>query len=191
MVDFPGFQQHRKIAGKFAALCCLGILMAACGMTPPLLMESSEGRILDPGQSAFLRFFTSVANTDTGIVLEEGASYSLSISLLSNWIDGPIEETENGTAITETGFANSQMPYSWLSSFRRSEDHNWFELMLFQPRCAEASLRGVSDLEFDESSSSYNFVATCDGKLALFVNDNYVAYGNNLGYANIALSRVN
>jgi|TARA_B110000196_G_scaffold317718_1_gene331437 hypothetical protein len=61
----------------------------------------------------------------------------------------------------------------------------------FQPNCVSDSLRGVTDLNVDEASGSYNFVAACDGKLTLFVNDSYGFYGNNVGFANISLSRVN
>ncbi len=64
--------------------------------------------------------------------------------------------------------------------------------MLYQPRCAGGSQRGVRELDIDENSGSYNFVSKLrSGKLALFVNDSYVTCGNNLGYANIAMPRVN
>ena len=83
------------------------------------------------------------------------------------------------------------MPVQWLGWTRRSRSHNWFELMLMQPACRSGSLRGVSDLSIDEASGSYNFVATCDGNLTLFVNDSFGFYSNNAGYANIGLTRVN
>ena len=63
--------------------------------------------------------------------------------------------------------------------------------MLMQPNCKSGSLQGVSDLTLDEASGSYNFVATCDGNLTLFVNDSHGFYSNNVGYASIVLTRVN
>jgi hypothetical protein len=59
---------------------------------------------------------------------------------------------------------------SLLKHFR---EHNWFELMLLQAHCKRSSLVGISDLHLDEDSGSYNFVATCDGKHTLFVNDSH------------------
>ncbi|MCH8264327.1 MAG: hypothetical protein IIC10_02935 [Proteobacteria bacterium] len=43
----------------------------------------------------------------------------------------------------------------------------------------------------DEAGGVYSFVAACDGKLTLFVNDSYGFYGSNADFANISLSRVN
>lgn len=167
------------------------LLMTACAVPPISFMDTRPGQTLASGDSATVHFFPMQANQDTGVVLEAGARYALDIKLLNFWVDGDIEETADGDRIDELGFSNSQMPFEFLGLLRRAKDHNWFELMLYQPRCAGESLRGVSELDIDENSGSYNFVANCDGKLALFVNDSYVTYGNNLGYANIALSRVN
>lgn len=187
----PGMLKKGPKIQKLSLWLCLLMGLASCTTAPISLMDSRPGMALSAGETARVRFFTNIADFDTGIVLTEGGRYALSIDLLSYWVDGSIEKNENGDDIDERGFANSEMTWSWLGHFRRSNDHRWFELMLYQPRCAGESLSGVSDLEFDESSSNYYFVANCDGKLALFVNDNYVAYANNLGYANIALSRVN
>jgi len=79
------------------------------------------------------------------------------VQLLSNWIDGDIETNEQGEALHETGFANSQMPYEFLGMTRRSKTHNWFELMLMQPNCKSSSLRGVSELSINEANGSYDF----------------------------------
>jgi len=152
---------------------------------------SESGRIITAGENATVHFFTNEANYDTGIALQSGARYQLKVKLLSNWIDSYIDRNELDEPLHETGFANSQMPAEWMGITRRSREHNWFELMLMQGNCKTDSLRGVSDLSFDEATGSYNFVATCDGNLTLFVNDAYGFYGNNVGYANLELSRVN
>lgn len=167
------------------------LLMTGCAVPPFSLMDTRPGQTLTAGESATVHFFPAQANLDTGVVLEAGVQYALDIRLLNFWVDGDIEETASGDRIDELGFSNSQMPLEVLGLLRRANDHNWFELMLYQPRCAGESLRGVSELEQNDSNGSYSFVANCDGKLALFVNDSYLAYGNNLGYANISLSRVN
>ena len=182
-----------KITPGIHRLALIGLIvagLAACTTAPVSLMDSRPGHSLARGESAQMHFFTNISDFDTGVELAAGARYGLHIRLLSNWTDASITENESGLDIDERGFANSQMPWPWLRHFRRSGQHRWFELMLYQPRCAGESLAGISDLEFDESSSSYYFVANCDGKLALFVNDSYVTYANNAGYANIALSRV-
>lgn len=183
-----GYNAVRAIKA-LSYLLSAGVL-AACMATPPGLMDERPGQTLTPGQSRTMHFFTDNADLDTGVILEASGHYGIQINFISHWIDSYIAVNENDEPLDEMGFANSQMPYAWLGSLRRSTSHQWFELMLYQPRCAADSLRGVSDLQLNESSGSYQFVAACDGKLALFVNDNYLTYSNNSGYANIAISRV-
>lgn len=180
-----------RLLPRFMTVLVPAFLVSACVAPPVSLMDNRPGITLARGESANMHFFTNIPDFDSGLVLEEGASYALDIRVLSNWIDGNIEKNENGEELDETGFANSQMPFAWFGKLRRSTGHRWFELMLYQPQCTSESLRGISELAFNESSGSYQFVAACDGKLALFVNDSYVTYANNRGYANIALSRVN
>lgn len=165
--------------------------LTACLAVPPSVMDSRAGVTLANGESRHLHFFTREADFDSGIILQTGSQYELDIVLLNHWLDSHIAVNENGERLDESGFANSEMPYAWLGHFRRSTSHQWFELMLYQPRCQADSLVGVSDLQRNDSSGSYQFVATCDGKLALFVNDNHLAYANNSGYAGITITRVN
>lgn len=182
------FSKPRKFRVLLPALVAL--LATACAVPPVSLMDMRSGQTLATGESATVHFFPAQANLDTGLVLAAGSRYTLDIKLLNYWVDGDIDTTAAGEPIDEYGFGNQQMPFDFLGALRRSNSHNWFELMLYQPRCAGESLRGISELEMNESSGSYSFVADCDGKLALFVNDSHFAYGNNLGYANIALSRL-
>lgn len=153
--------------------------------------DAQPGEVLMPGESAALQFFTNIPNFDTEVGLQASVRYELKINLLSNWVDSTIEKNENNQTLDQYGFADSVMPIPAVSLLKRSREHNWFELMLLQANCKRSSLVGVSDLTFDEDSGSYNFVATCDGKLTLFVNDSYGFYGNNSGFASISLSRVN
>ena len=178
-----------RLRGPVLALILPGF--GGCMLAPSSMMDAQPGQLLAIGDSSVVHFFTSSADQDSGLVLEAGGQYTMSVNLLSNWTDSTIALNENDEPIDERGFANSEMPASWLGSLRRSQSHQWFELMLYQPRCATDSLRGVSDLQYNESSGSYTYVATCDGKLALFVNDNQMAYSNNRGYAKIAFARVN
>jgi len=181
------FMKLAPVAGAVAG----ALLSTACAVPPISLMDTQPGQSLAAGESATVHFFPAKANLDTGVVLDAGVRYALDVRLLNYWVDGSIETTADDESIDEQGYSNSQLPFDLFGVLRRSDNHNWFELMLYQPRCAGESLQGVSDLEIDENTGSYNFVASCDGKLALFVNDSHFAYGNNLGYANIALSRVN
>lgn len=144
-----------------------------------------------PGETARAQFFTNIPNFDTEVGLLAGVQYELKINLLSNWVDSTIEKNENDHSLDQYGFADSLMTMPGASWLKRSREHNWFELMLLQTNCKRSSLVGISDLTFDEASGSYNFVATCDGKLTLFVNDSYGFYNNNSGFASISLSRVN
>lgn len=177
------------IAGIAAASM---LLLAACG-APRLnvFRFGAPGTPLAVGDEVKIDFFTNEMNFNTGVALDAGAGYAFNIAILSAWIDHDIEANEAGEELDERGFDNSLMPYDWMGYLRRSRDHNWFELMLHQPSCPRASLAGVSDLEFDEENGSYRFVASCDGNLALFVNDSVGFYGNNVGYANISLIRLN
>jgi len=154
------------------------------------LGDANPGQVLMPGETESLQLFTNVPNFDTEIGLQSGVRYALKINLLSNWMDSTIDKNEDNEALDQYGFADSLMPLPGVSMLKRSRDHKWFELMLVQAKCKRASLAGISDLTFDEASGSYNFVATCDGKLTLFVNDSYGFYGNNSGFASISLSRV-
>ncbi len=180
----------RRLKSPAAGL--LMLLLGACAVPGWLpLGDTEQGAILATGESATVHFFTNIANFDTELGLQAGARYELDIRLLSNWRDGYIDKNERNTPLDEHGFANKLMPLESVSILKRSRQHKWFELMLFQANCKSGSLRGISDLNFDEASGSYNFVATCDGKLSLFVNDSYGFYGNNSGFASISLSRVN
>lgn len=177
---------------RFAFCLPFALALTACATPAWLPIRHKEsGRILNPGEQATLHFFTREAHVDTGLQLQAGAAYQLNIKLLSYWIDGTIDRNELASKLDEKGFANSVMPAQWMGWLRRSRTHNWFELMLVQRNCKSGSLKGISDIAFDEASGSYNFVATCDGNLSLFVNDSHGFYSNNAGYANIALSRVN
>ena len=180
-----------NIGARQLALVAL-LLLPACraAIFMPLLPQD-PGLLLAQGEAVNLHFFTNDANFDTGIALQSGASYTLNMAILSNWIDSYIDTNEDELPLDERGFADSQMPYEFVKYVKRSRQHRWFELMLYQPNCRDASLKGVSDLSFDAQSTSYNFVASCDGKLTLFVNDSPGFYSNNVGYANIALSRIN
>ena len=170
-----------------------GILLLGACQAPRINLFGSgaPGTPLAVGEAAKIDFFTSSINANTGVSLDAGAEYALRIAILSNWIDLDIDRNEAGQLLDERGFSNSLMPFEWFSYLRRSRDHNWFELMLRQPDCARESLAGISDLAYDSESESYRFVATCSGNLALFVNDSYGTYGNNTGYANISLTRLN
>ena len=181
----------KKVAKSVFTFCVVTFILSSCSFPGIRLYESSfQGEPLNVGEEKNVHFFTKDPNFGTGINLQFGARYTMDISILSYWIDQIYDQNENGEPINEMGFANSVMRYEWLTSTKRSPDHNWFELMLYQSRCSRNSLRGVSDLEVDDSGS-YNFVAACDGELTLFVNDSRGFYGNNVGYANISLSRLN
>lgn len=177
---------------KFSPVVVAAFTLTACA-TPAWLPfgNNDSGQALAPGEQATLHFFTKDPAFDTGLRLQSGATYQLDVKLLSHWIDSDIERNERAEKLDEKGFDNSLMRAEWMGWLRRSRTHNWFELMLMQPNCKSGSLKGVSDLTIDEASGSYNFVATCDGNLTLFVNDSHGFYSNNAGYANIALSRVN
>lgn len=167
------------------------VSLTACSIPSWMpLGDADPGEVLMPGESATLQFFTNIPNFDTEIGLQASARYELKINLLSNWVDSRIESNENDQPLDQYGFADSLMPIAAVSLLKRSREHNWFELMLLQANCKGSSLAGISDLTFDEDSGSYNFVATCDGKLTLFVNDSHGFYGNNSGFASISLSRV-
>ena len=168
------------------------VTLSSCAVPLVTLFNADNpADALGVGESSNVHFFTSVANFDTELNLGAGNTYEMDIAILSHWIDSDIDENENGEPLNEFGFANSVMPLEAFGMTRRSRNHQWFELMMYQANCGRESLRGVSDLNYDEASGSYRFVATCDGNLRLFVNDSPGFYVNNAGYANIKLSRVN
>ena len=174
-----------------AFLLAVGLSVTACSIPVVTLFMDDNGSPLAPGESGTVHFFTSDANFNTGISLGTGSSYDLQVGILSNWTDANVEFNEFGERIDETGLARVNMPVKAFDFTRRSSNHRWFELMLYQPSCGHESLRGVTDLDQDPDSRSYRFVAVCDGNLHLFVNDSPGFYMNNIGYASIHLSRVN
>ncbi|MFT4861609.1 MAG: hypothetical protein ACI95C_000819 [Pseudohongiellaceae bacterium] len=179
-----------SIALKSIALTLGAVAISSCSIPGITLFATNDsGATLTTGESANTHFFTHEMNHDSGIALEAGGRYAMDITILSNWTDSNIATNESDQPLDETGFANSLMPWDWVGLTRRSKQHNWFELMLKQPGCGGAL--GVSDLEFDETAGHYNFTADCSGRLQLFVNDSIGFYGNNVGYANITVSRLN
>jgi hypothetical protein len=179
-----------SITLKCIALSLGATVISGCSIGGLTLFANDEtGATLGAGESANTHFFTREVNHDSGIALEAGGQYALDVTILSNWIDSDIENNESDQPLNEKGFSNSLMPLGWVGLTRRSQGHNWFELMLKQPGCGGAL--GVSDLEFSEADGRYNFTANCSGLLKLYVNDAIGFYGNNVGYANITVSRLN
>lgn len=170
----------------------LATLLASCRLPGIRLLGDDEpGMNLATGESQNVFFFTSDSSFETDIGLVGGSEYALSITILSNWVDSYIDDNENQEALDERGFSNELMPISLLGATRCSRSHQWFELMISQSRCPRDSLRGVSDLSYDEDSRSYRFTANCSGELMLHVNAAYGFYGNNMSAANIELARLN
>ncbi len=182
----------RKLMKYYKALLTISLLsLGACSIPGVTIFGNGDpGEPLASGESRAVHFFTTDPDYDTGIQLQAGRSYRLSPTLVSNWIDGPIMETAEGNPIDETGFEDSQMRWQWLSVFKRKHAYNWYELVLYQPDCARASRRGINELSAN-ADGGYTYVAACDGKLSLFVNDTFGFYLNNQGYANIAVTRIN
>lgn len=177
---------------RMISVMILVTLLASCNLPGLRLLGDDEpGMTLASGESQNVFFFTSDSSFETDVGLVGGSEYSLSITILSNWVDSYIDENENQEALNERGFSNELMPIALLGATRRSRSHQWFELMISQSRCPRDSLRGVSDLSYDEDSRSYRFTANCSGELMLHVNDAYGFYGNNMGAANIELARLN
>ena len=167
-------------------------LLTACNTVMYIDSDlGSSGQSLAPGQSTSFRFFTTDPASHSGVNMAAGASYRLEFPIVSNWIDGDIEVDENGGPIGLDGFADSQMPLQNLSLLKRSGQHRWFELMLFQDGCRRDSLVGISELNFDSASDSYLYQAPCNGDLKLFVNDSQGFYINNVGFAHIRITRTN
>jgi len=194
-------ETSRSASRKLFGVIILATILGSCSFPGIVLSGISDtGTALRVGEEVSLKFFTNDANFDSGIGLQSGASYALEVKILSNWIDSHIEENEDGEPLDERGFSDARMarqldegfiPLGLARLSKRSRQHRWFELMLMQYNCTRDSLRGVSDLSVDEESGVYTFVAACDGKLSLFVNDSHGFYGNNVGFANLSLSRVN
>ncbi len=165
-------------------------LLSACNARMYIdQIPGDSGQALAPGQAASFRLFTTDSSTHSGATLAGGARYSLRFSKISNWIDGPIINDENGEPLGPFGFADSLMPVESLALLKRSRSHRWFELMLYQDGCRSESLVGISDLAYDAATDSYLYEAPCNGDLKLFVNDSQGAYVNNIGYAHIVITR--
>lgn len=179
---------------KFKALAAILATVSLSACTVPGWMSIGDaqlGNVLMPSETAALQFFTTIPNFDTEVGLQANVQYEFKKNLLSNWVDGNIDKNEKRQSLDQYGSANSVMPLPAVSLLKRSREHNWFELMLLQANCKHSTLVWISDLTFDEACSNYNFVATCDGILTLFVNDSYGFHSNNSSFASISLSRVN
>lgn len=170
----------------------LALLLAGCNLRMYIDQDPQDaGRSLANGESASFRFFTSDPAAESGVNLARDATYRLQVSMVSNWSDGTILADRDGGQIGPRGFGDDLMPYRGLSLLKRSRQHNWFELMIYQDGCRSQSLRGVTDLDYDAGSDSYSFRAACSGDLKLFVNDGQGFYVNNSGMANMTITRSN
>lgn len=176
---------------RFPVLLCLALLTGCNTMMYIDPDPGNSGQSLTTGQSASFRLFTTQPANHSGVNLTAGASYRLEFPIVSNWIDGPVETDENGNAIGLSGFADSQMPMESLSLLKRSRQHRWFELMLYSDGCRRDSLIGISQLSFDTTSDAYIYQAPCNGDLKLFVNDSQGFYINNVGFAQVRITRIN
>ena len=167
------------------------LILSSCNAR--LYIDQLPGSEGEPsvGESANFLFFTNESAAASGLRLIDGGDYQIQFTLLSNWIDGSIDQNENGQLLNETGFADSLMPLHSLAILKRSREHRWFELMLYLDSCSRDSLLGVTDLAFDEASGSYTYNANCSGDLKLFVNDSQGFYGNNAGFTNLKITRLN
>lgn len=152
--------------------------------------RSPPGRFLPVGQDVSFYHFPRETSNDTRILVEAGGRYALDIVDLKDWADNSIWKNEAGELLDERGFSNSLMPFSWMGHTRRSREHRWFELLLYQSECRRESLKGASDMERD-ASGRYIFEPVCDGRLVFFVNDARGFYGNNHGSTRLVLSRIN
>ena len=194
-------ETSRSVSLRLFGVIILATILSSCSFPGIVLSGISDmGTALSVGEEVSLKFFTNDANFDSGVGLQSGARYALEVKTLSYWIDSSIEDNEDGEPLDERGFSDARMARQLAKGFiplglarltKRSKQHHWFELMLMQYNCSRDSLQGVSDLGVDEESGVYTFVAACDGKLTLFVNDSHGFYGNNVGFANLSLSRVN
>ncbi len=194
-------ETSKSASRKLFEVVILATILSGCSFPGVILFGNSDaGAALGVGEEVSLKFFTNDPNFDSRISLQSGTRYALEVKILSSWIDSFIEENEDGEPLDERGFSDARMarefddgfiPYDLARLGKRSKQHRWFELMLRQYNCTRDSLRGVTDLGVDEESGVYTFVAACDGNLILYVNDSHGFYGNNVGFANLSLSRVN
>ena len=168
------------------------LFLSACNAR--LFIDQSpgnEGQLLAVGESANVRFFTNNPAAESGLQLASGSNYQVEFTLVSNWIDGSIDKNENGQLLDETGFGDELMPSHVLSLLKRSRQHRWFEMMLYQDGCARDSLTGITELSVDGNTGSYIYPAVCSGDLKMFVNDSQGFYSNNAGVATIRVTRTN
>lgn len=170
-------------------LCCLLPVACSYNIRLPYLYAGDEGQLLQPGESAQFMFFTNDARADSGISLQAGADYTITIQLLSNWSDGHIHMDEYGQPLGLLGFSDTLMGSPLFNHFKRSGSHRWFELMLYQDNCPGDSLQGFSQLSLDSATGTYSYRAVCSGKLSFHVNDAWGFYNNNAGMASIAITR--
>ena len=62
-------------------------------------LPGSEGESLSVGESANFQFFTNEPAATSGLRLIDGGNYQIQLTLLSNWIDGSIDQNENNSCL--------------------------------------------------------------------------------------------
>ena len=138
------------------SICVFLLILSSCNARLYIdQLPGSEGELLSIGESANFQFFTNEPAATSGLRLIDGGNYQIQLTLLSNWIDGSIDQNENGQLLNEIGFADNLMPLHSLSILKRSREHRWFELMLYLDSCSGESLLGVSDLAIDEAKKNF------------------------------------
>ena len=116
------------------------------------------------------RLLASAYNSETGIALEQGVMYRMTVIEIEGWQDGHVPCDAGGHDIW----------YLKLARFkRRVPEANWLALM--------GSINGEEPFLIGMRTT---YTATRDGQLVCFANDAGFAYGNNKGWLKLQVTRV-
>lgn len=138
-------------------------------------------RILAPGESVETVAFAHNLYNHTGILLEKGCKYFVSVPGSQNWQDGGIETSAEGWDRDGVKLGLKEIAIASMERFRRYPDANWFCLIACVGENDERSYRIGKGAEV---TSDWN------GELCLFANDLERFYGNNLGKLRVTVKRI-
>lgn len=136
--------------------------------------KRGELRGLDPGESVYVYVAACRSLNHSGIALDKGAQYELSLVTDEHWEDKGLP------ASPKTGVANPKFIMKLFTPLRRAWRHNWLVL-----------LGGVSGDKLFPVAQGMVLKPQKTEEFVSFANDASWFYGNNTGEAVLKISRIN
>ena len=151
------------------------------GISAHIMLANQNMSILRIGQSKDVMVFASEFYNDTGLMLEQGATYRFTPYPDQYWYDDGIKCTARGWHRDNVQLGVKEIPMALLEPFRRFAHAHWFALI------------GAIDKDDDsafEIAEGTDKTITKSGEFCPFANDLSRFYGANAGKIKLKVTRL-